>query len=711
MAAIGGLSIIRIGSTLSSAADSTASSVSASEFTALGFGRGGGGNVVRFGGGRRKLLGLRGGGRRRGWRELVQATEETRDDVESGSATIANGTTVQQMSINVESSNIKWHKCSVGKHDREALLNQRGCVIWITGLSGSALLLFVEAMILPTFYGSEAFNLQCSGIGKSTLACALSRSLHSRGKLTYVLDGDNVRHGLNHDLSFRAEDRAENIRRIGEVAKLFADAGVICIASLISPYQKDRDACRAVLPEGDFIEVFMDAPLQLCEARDPKGLYKMARAGKIKAWVTYVLVFPGVLLNLGIRSFLVCDSNSEGLFFMRCRLNDKSINQSHDQKSCSMLFFIVDIPSFTGLDDPYEQPVNCEIITTHSCCPANLTRNRFQHFPFSFSGHRRPLRTESPIPRPPKRDLHRPFFSRDSQNCVFLILNSILFESAWEYGKLFSIGFEVPRISLRNSVELEETGLKTNEEFLPLYRDAIILGIYITLLLDIVSERLRSWFKFHGIVGLLFVEKYHQTDLNIEKLPPFMRFVVFGRYKIQCSEMQYDFSRYILDDECFIGLQNAGKTSLVNVVATGGYSEDMIPTVGFNMKKVTKGNVTIKLWDLGGQPRFRSMWERYCRAVSAIVYVVDAADHDNISISRSELHDLLSKPSLSGIPLLVLGNKIDKLGALSKQALMDQMDLKAITDREVCCFMISCKNSTNIDSVIDWLMKHSKTKS
>ncbi|KAL2528343.1 GTP-binding ADP-ribosylation factor-like protein [Forsythia ovata] len=160
-----------------------------------------------------------------------------------------------------------------------------------------------------------------------------------------------------------------------------------------------------------------------------------------------------------------------------------------------------------------------------------------------------------------------------------------------------------------------------------------------------------------------------------------------------------------------IGLQNAGKTSLVNVIATGGYSEDMIPTVGFNMRKVTKGNVTIKLWDLGGQPRFRSMWERYCRAVSAIVYVVDAADHDNISISKSELHDLLSKPALSGIPLLVLGNKIDKPQALSKQGLTDQMDLKSISDREVCCYMISCKNSTNIDQVIEWLVKHSKSKS
>ncbi|KAG0579817.1 hypothetical protein M758_4G126800 [Ceratodon purpureus] len=158
-----------------------------------------------------------------------------------------------------------------------------------------------------------------------------------------------------------------------------------------------------------------------------------------------------------------------------------------------------------------------------------------------------------------------------------------------------------------------------------------------------------------------------------------------------------------------IGLQNAGKTSLVNVIATGGYSEDMIPTVGFNMRKVSKGNVTIKLWDLGGQPRFRSMWERYCRGVSAIVYVVDAADADNILISKNELHDLLNKPSLHGIPLLVLGNKIDKPEAISKPALIDRMGLAGLSDREVACYTISCKNSTNIDIVIDWLVKHSKT--
>ncbi|KAK1423428.1 hypothetical protein QVD17_18731 [Tagetes erecta] len=163
-----------------------------------------------------------------------------------------------KVSLNgISSRNIVWHKCSVEKSDRQELLQQKGCVIWITGLSGS---------------------------GKSTLACALTRALHSRGKLTYVLDGDNVRHGLNSDLTFQAEDRAENIRRIGEVAKLFCDAGIICIASVISPYRKDRDACRSLLSEGDFIEVFMDMPLCVCEARDPKGLYKLARAGKIKGF-------------------------------------------------------------------------------------------------------------------------------------------------------------------------------------------------------------------------------------------------------------------------------------------------------------------------------------------------------------------------------------------------------------------------------------------
>ncbi|KMZ70915.1 putative ADP-ribosylation factor [Zostera marina] len=156
-----------------------------------------------------------------------------------------------------------------------------------------------------------------------------------------------------------------------------------------------------------------------------------------------------------------------------------------------------------------------------------------------------------------------------------------------------------------------------------------------------------------------------------------------------------------------IGLHNAGKTSLVNIIAAGDFTEDMIPTVGFNMKKLTKFDVTIKLWDIGGQPRFRSMWERYCRGVSAIVYIVDAADSNNLSIARRELHDLLDKNSLQGIPLLVLGNKIDKHEAVSQLILTDEMDLKSIKDREVCCYMISCKNSSNIDQVIHWFLRNS----
>ncbi|RYR53994.1 hypothetical protein Ahy_A06g029250 isoform E [Arachis hypogaea] len=137
------------------------------------------------------------------------------------------------MSTITNSTNIFWQECQIGKPDRQKLLNQKGCVVWITGLSGS---------------------------GKSTLACSLGRELHTRGKLSYVLDGDNLRHGLNKDLGFKPEDRTENIRRTGksfnpgEVAKLFADAGLICVASLISPYRRDRDACRAMLPDANFIE-------------------------------------------------------------------------------------------------------------------------------------------------------------------------------------------------------------------------------------------------------------------------------------------------------------------------------------------------------------------------------------------------------------------------------------------------------------------------
>jgi len=155
-----------------------------------------------------------------------------------------------------------------------------------------------------------------------------------------------------------------------------------------------------------------------------------------------------------------------------------------------------------------------------------------------------------------------------------------------------------------------------------------------------------------------------------------------------------------------IGLQNSGKTTIVNVIATGQFNEDMIPTVGFNMKKVTKGNVSIKLWDIGGQPRFRSMWERYCRGVNAIVFVVDAADSDKFEGAKKELQDLVSKPQLAAIPLLVLGNKNDLAESVSAEELIKIMGLEDIANREVCCYSISAKNNVNIDKVLEWLINH-----
>ncbi|XP_002987503.2 adenylyl-sulfate kinase 3 [Selaginella moellendorffii] len=209
-------------------------------------------------------------------KEMDSCSSQDREDVSSKRSTTSPclpGIIYPPTTTVGKSTNIFWQECMVKKQDREAMLGQKGCVVWITGLSAS---------------------------GKSTLACALDHALLSRGKLSYVLDGDNLRHGLNNNLGFSAEDRAENIRRVGEVAKLFADAGLICIASFISPYRKDRDSCRQLLPAGDFIEVYLKVPLSVCEKRDPKGLYKLARAGKIKG--------------------------------------------------------------FTGIDDPYEEPHNCEIV-------------------------------------------------------------------------------------------------------------------------------------------------------------------------------------------------------------------------------------------------------------------------------------------------------------------------------------------------------------
>ena len=156
-----------------------------------------------------------------------------------------------------KTTNITWHGGAVCREDRERLLGQRGVTVWLTGLSAA---------------------------GKSTIAVILERLLLERGRLAYRLDGDNVRHGLNKNLGFSAEDRAENIRRIGEVAKLFTDAGVIAITSFISPYKKDRDAVRAGCKPGEFIEVYVNVSLEAAEKRDPKGLYKKARAGQIKGF-------------------------------------------------------------------------------------------------------------------------------------------------------------------------------------------------------------------------------------------------------------------------------------------------------------------------------------------------------------------------------------------------------------------------------------------
>ena len=181
----------------------------------------------------------------------------------------------------IKATNIVWHEGHVGREQREQLLEQQGVLVWLTGLPSS---------------------------GKSTIAFTAEHALVERGRLAYVLDGDNIRHGLNQNLGFSAADRAENIRRIGEVGKLFTDSGFITLTSFVSPYRADRNGVRTLMAEGDFLEVFIDTPLELCEERDPKGLYKKARDGEI--------------------------------------------------------------PNFTGISDPYEPPEKAELVVeTASCSP------------------------------------------------------------------------------------------------------------------------------------------------------------------------------------------------------------------------------------------------------------------------------------------------------------------------------------------------------
>ncbi|NLS39088.1 adenylyl-sulfate kinase [Bacillus subtilis] len=154
-----------------------------------------------------------------------------------------------------QNPNIIWHPAAISKSDRQSLNGHKSCVLWFTGLSGS---------------------------GKSVLANAVDEKLYRRGIQSYVLDGDNIRHGLNKDLGFQTGDRIENIRRIGEVAKLFVDSGQMILTAFISPFREDRDMVRALFPKGEFFEIYVKCPLHVCEQRDPKGLYKKARNGEIK---------------------------------------------------------------------------------------------------------------------------------------------------------------------------------------------------------------------------------------------------------------------------------------------------------------------------------------------------------------------------------------------------------------------------------------------
>ena len=180
-----------------------------------------------------------------------------------------------------KATNVTFHAHTITREDRWKLMGHKGCILWFTGLSAC---------------------------GKSTIANAVDSKLHDAGAHSFVLDGDNIRMGLNKNLGFSAEDRAENIRRIGEVAKLFSDAGIITSTAFISPYLADRDKVRALMGQGGFIEIHVNASVETCETRDPKGLYKKARAGEIKN-------FTGISdpYEAPVNPELVLDSNSKGI--------------------------------------------------------------------------------------------------------------------------------------------------------------------------------------------------------------------------------------------------------------------------------------------------------------------------------------------------------------------------------------------------------------
>lgn len=182
------------------------------------------------------------------------------------------------------SSNVVWHNATVTRARREAQNKHRGAIIWFTGLSGA---------------------------GKSTLAHAVEETLHQRGCHTFVLDGDNVRHGLCGDLGFSSDDRIENIRRVGEVAKLFMEAGVIVLTAFISPFRADRQHVRGMVAHGDFLEVYCDSTIEVCEARDVKGMYKKARAGLISEFTGISAPYelpknPEITINTGASELSDC---------------------------------------------------------------------------------------------------------------------------------------------------------------------------------------------------------------------------------------------------------------------------------------------------------------------------------------------------------------------------------------------------------------------
>lgn len=180
--------------------------------------------------------------------------------------------------------NVVWHHATISRQDREAANGHRGAVVWFTGLSGA---------------------------GKSTVAHAVENELHRIHCRTFVFDGDNVRHGLCSDLGFSLQDRTENLRRIGEMAKLFVEAGLIALTAFISPLKKDRERVRSLLPHGDFIEIFCDASIDICESRDVKGLYRRARAGEIPEFTGISSPYespenPELILNTGEDSLDTC---------------------------------------------------------------------------------------------------------------------------------------------------------------------------------------------------------------------------------------------------------------------------------------------------------------------------------------------------------------------------------------------------------------------